>query len=97
MPCTLCEVEGVKKKNGPMVFGASGSDERPYDTYIARALQAQEDNAGRSADVQQLDIRGHTGYSPLHELPDFNLQTQVPLDPMHNVDLGVTKRLFSLT
>ena len=80
-----------------MVFGASASEERSFDYYVARALQAQEDNAGRSADLQQLDIMGHTGYSPLHEIPDFNPQTQVPLDPMHNADLGVTKRLFSLT
>lgn len=38
----------------------------------------------------------HAGTSPLEQLTNFDMVTSVPLDPMHLLDLGVTKKLLEL-
>ena len=79
-----------------MVFKALDPSVRFYDEYVTRAQEAQAKNAGKVPAAWE-DVVGHTGYSPLHEIEGYNMQTQVVLDPMHNQDLGCTRRLFVLT
>ena len=39
---------------------------------------------------------GVVGLSPFARIPRFNLETGMPSDPMHAVDLGVSRRMYTL-
>ena len=41
-------------------------------------------------------VRGVKGYSPIHIIPTFNTFRCVPVDYMHAVLLGVSKKLATL-
>lgn len=53
-------------------------------------------NAMREAHLIGARVRGYKGLSPLIVLPNFDIIWQVVIDKMHNVDLGVVKKLFEL-
>lgn len=41
-------------------------------------------------------INGYFGVSPLMAIHNFDVVKQVAIDKMHNIDMGVTKKLFNL-
>jgi hypothetical protein len=53
-------------------------------------------NAMLTAHTTGKTARGYKGLSVLCALPYFDLVWQVPIDKMHNMDLGVARKLFDL-
>jgi len=47
--------------------------------------------------INQIDADHHTGRTILEKIPDIGLVTEVPLDYMHLICLGVVKKLLVST
>ena len=102
-PCTKCDIKGTKLVVKPerivngKVVKAKTFNFFPWTPNVTehtdariRELMAQ---AQRLPDEEH-DVKGYKGISCLNDLENFNLVDNVPLDYMHLMCLGVTKRMF---
>ena len=91
-PCNFCMVPGEVVKSGKgharaFAFKENGHQERTEENIRNDAKLAQQ---------QKRRVRGFTGESVFLHLLDFNLSSNVALDYMHGILLGVNKKILTL-
>lgn len=99
--CEFCLTPGKSVQQRP---GTKGKVVYPYTEQVApRRAQQDFENVPRSAEQLQAagatvkDLQGFKERSPLLDLAGFDIPDCVPYDIMHQLDLGVVRRLTELT
>lgn len=49
-----------------------------------------------NAELSEYKVNGYSGASPLMAIASFDVLKQVAIDKMHDIDMGVIKKLFNL-
>lgn len=66
------------------------------DNAPSRTNEQTRETVMLQAQMSAENINGYRGVSVLMTIENFDVVNQVAIDKMHNIDMGVTKRLFNL-
>lgn len=92
--CPFCEVEGIHSEVSETVVYPVTYNEMPR---THESIQAIAEGVEDGTLYDEQDTRGVKMKSPFFELENFDIVQNFPIDTMHNVYLGVVKRLFYRT
>lgn len=85
--CPYCLHDGTLVKSQVRYCNRNNAPSRTNEQTRADMLQAQ---------LSGNKINGYHGVSALMAMDSFDVVKQVAIDKMHNIDMGVTKKLFNL-
>lgn len=86
--CPYCFHPGTKIANNCVRYSNADNGADRFDSDTRGAMRQANETGER--------VRGYRGLSPLYVLPNFDLNWQIVIDKMHNIDLGVVKKMFDL-
>lgn len=87
MGCSYCLHSGTLVNKQIRYCNRDNAPLRTNERTRADMLQAQ---------ISAENVNGYRGVSALMAIENFDVVNQVAIDKMHNIDMGVTKRLFNL-
>lgn len=87
MGCSYCLHGGTLVNNQIRYCNRNNAPLRTNEQTRADMLQAQ---------ISGENVNGYRGVSALMAIENFDIVNQVAIDKMHNIEMGVTKRLFNL-
>lgn len=97
--CFHCEIRGAHSAEaGTVVYSLTETaPRRTHEKMLETANNPDFSAMCKNPDIWEEVLLGMNSRSPLLDLPNFDIIENSPTDHMHNLHLGVARRLFSRT